>query len=342
MTDFNGGPAVTVVLVNDSNALLALQVRRQWLWVARLSLGCREAAQAACDDVDVDLGSTPPTSTRRRMNVTMQMLLLLPWWQQRAQMMLTTIFRTRPIDPQHLACSGSSTRRLALVICITHVVQYKFHFALLMWVFFCVFVSRDGVAELSAALHYGTLVALSCVKCVFGRGAFSLGWLRSCRANQRLHLHASQPVQFISKVIAWCIILWVSIIASYLHGPRDRYPGLCAVFAPGLISMVMVARGLGLVVMLEHCFGAMLCRLCARASQSTGQGVGAGFARAQWYLRCLCTATARRPERTPKQRATKEQCVCSISQLQTRGEQRRASARRTPPPPHRRSAVVRR
>ena len=158
MTDFNGGPAVTVVLVNDSNALLAMQVRRQWLWVARLSLGCREAAQAACDDVDVDLGSTPPTSTRRRMNVTMQMLLLLPWWQQRAQMMLMTIFRTRPIDPRHLACSGSSTRRLALVICITHVVQYKFHFALLMWVFFlrvCLARWCRGIVRGAALRHTG-------------------------------------------------------------------------------------------------------------------------------------------------------------------------------------------
>ena len=187
MTDFNGGPA-------DSNPLLALQVRQQWLWVARLSLGCREAAQAACDDVDADLGSTPPTSTRRRMNVTMQMLLLLPWWQQRAQMMLMTIFWTRPIDPRHLACSGSGTRRLALVICSSHVVQDKFSFCITHVGVFCVFVSRDGVAELSTALHYGTLVALGCVKCVFGRGAFSLGWLRSCRANQRLYLHASQPV----------------------------------------------------------------------------------------------------------------------------------------------------
>ena len=105
------------------------------------------------------------------MNVTMQMLLLLRCWQQRAQMMLTTIFRTRPIDPRHRACSCSSMRRLALLICITHVVQYKFHFALFMWVcFICAFVSRGGVAELSTALHYDTLVALSFVQCVFGRG----------------------------------------------------------------------------------------------------------------------------------------------------------------------------
>ena len=105
------------------------------------------------------------------MNVTMQMLLLLRCWQQRAQMMLMTIFRTRPIDPRHRACSCSSMRRLALLICITHVVQYKFHFALFMWVcFICAFVSRGGVAELSTALHYDALVALSFVKCAFGRG----------------------------------------------------------------------------------------------------------------------------------------------------------------------------
>ena len=44
MIDVNVGPAVTVVLVNDTNPLLALQVWLQWLRVARLSLGCREAA----------------------------------------------------------------------------------------------------------------------------------------------------------------------------------------------------------------------------------------------------------------------------------------------------------
>ena len=45
------------------------------------------------------------------------------------------------------ARAQGSTRRPALVICITHVVQYKFHFALLMWVFVFACLSREMVSR---------------------------------------------------------------------------------------------------------------------------------------------------------------------------------------------------
>ena len=89
--------------------------------------------------------------------------------------------------------------------------------------------SREVVSRNCPRRCITTLVALSCVKCVFGRGAFSLGW------GSRL-----------------------------VRGARSR---------PNVDDD-------GGAWVLEHWFGAMWRRLCARASQPTGQGVGAGFARA--------------------------------------------------------------
>ena len=208
-----------------------------------------------------------------------------------------------------------------------------------MWVFICVFVSRGGVAVLATALHYGTLVALSCAKCVFGRGACALGWLRCCPTNQRLDLHALRTVQFINKVIAWCIIVWASIIAIYRHGPLDRYRGLCVELGPGL--MLMVARRLRLVVMLEHVFGAMLSPLHARVpAHGAGRGgrVCAGDVG-------MCVRLERRLRAGPRghpnnTRPKSNACVQSASckPVVSSGVLPRAGPL---PPPHRRSAVRR-